>query len=197
MESPELLFQLSSLQSLLDDLCQCEPAESEPGEHPVIQGALVLVVTDSFKVYDEIRFRFTEMFARVHNLEMSERVSLLQMCKRAGVQMESLERFLDNCTGLRLFSDVPFPGKDMVSEVEVRKLVGMVEGEAMKPCGPYDTRRSNSVGRIVFGGEKSFERSRGREAGNNGTFRCFLTLNVKLMLCFSFAVLCCHSNFSN
>jgi len=167
MESEQILYQLEALQNLLQELCQCQP-ESEAGEHPVIQGALVLVVTDSFKVYDEIRFRFSEMLSRV-NLQLSESLSLLHCCKRAGIQMQSVERFFEDCKELTLLYDVPFPAKDMVSELEIRKLTETIQSIPVKPSAPLYTRRSASVGRLMFDGGHSLS-STARAPSNNGTF---------------------------
>jgi hypothetical protein len=152
MQTEEILFQLEALQNLLQELCQCEAEE-----HPVIQGALVLVVTDSFKVYDEIRLRFQEMLCRA-KLELSESLSLLHCCKRARLQMQSMELFFENCKQLRLFHDIPIPEIDMVSELEVRKLTETIQSKPVKPSVPLYTRRSSSVGRFLFDGGNSTAR---------------------------------------
>lgn len=192
MESEEILYQLEALQNLLQELCQCHP-ESEAEEHPVIQGALVLVVMDSFKVYDEIRFRFKEMLSR-SNLQLSESLSLLHCCKRASIQMQSVERFLENCKELRLFSDLPFPGKDMVSELEIQKLTETIHSVPVKPSAPLYTKRSASVGRIMLGGGNSLE-STPREPLNNGTF--YLTGFSTSPFSSIFVILCYDTNFNN
>lgn len=164
MMSEEVLFQLEALQNLLQELCLCQP-DSEAGEHPMIQGALVLVVTDSFKVYDEIRFRFNEMLSRA-NLQLSESLSLLHCCKRAGVEMQSLDRFYEHCKELRLFTDLPFPENDLVSEIDIRRLTDTIQSLPVKPSAPLYTKRSASVGRLIFGGGNSLS-DRAREPFKN------------------------------
>lgn len=164
MMSEEVLFQLEALQNLLQELCLCQP-DSEAGEHPMIQGALVLVVTDSLKVYDEIRYRLNEMLSRV-NLQLSESLSLLHCCKRASVEMQSLDRFYELCKELRLFSDLPFPEEDLVSELDIRRLTETIQRVPVKPSAPLYTKRSASVGRLIFGGGNSLS-GRAREPLQN------------------------------
>lgn len=151
MESGELLFQLEALQNLLHELYHCEP-EGEAGEHPVIQGALVLVVMDSYKVQDEIRFRMKEMLGRVNTLELSERLAILHNCKRADSQMQALQTFLENCKELRLLSDIPLPGKPIVSKTEIQKLTETIQSLQKEPSAPSYTRSASTGGKMLAGG---------------------------------------------
>lgn len=150
MESEELLYQIEALQNLLQELCQCEP-EAEAGEHPVIQGALVLVVMDSYKVVDEIRFRIQEMVGRINNLALSESLAVLHSCKRADSQMPTLEMFLETCKELRLLSDIPLPGKAMVSKLEIQKLTETIQSLQKEPIAPSYTRSVSTGGNVLAG----------------------------------------------
>ena len=83
------VYHVALAQNLLHELCQCEP-EGQAREHPVIQGALVLVVMDSYKVQDEIRFRLKELLGRMNALELYESLAVLHTCKRADTHMQAL-----------------------------------------------------------------------------------------------------------
>lgn len=150
MESAELLYQLEALQNLLHELYQCEPGV-DAGEHPVIQGALVLVVMDSYKVVDEISFRIQEMLGRINNLALSESLAVLHNCKRADIQMQSLETFLENCKELRLLSDIPLPRKAMVSKLEIQKLTEAIQSLRKEPSAPLYTRSVSTGGKVLAG----------------------------------------------
>ncbi|XP_024394943.1 putative clathrin assembly protein At2g01600 [Physcomitrium patens] len=144
-DSRELLHQLDVLQSLLHELCQCKPS-AEAEEHPVIQGALVLVVMDSYKVHDEIRVRLKEMLARVKNLELSECFSLLHNCKRALSQMQTLQKFLESCKELSLFLDIPFPEEDTPSELDIQTLTESIQSMSKQhTVSSYMIRSESSV----------------------------------------------------
>ena len=150
MESGELIYQLEALQNLLDELCHCEPGEA--GQHPVIQGALVLVVMDSYKVQEEIRFRMTEMLGRIQNLELSESLTVLHGCKRADSQMEALQTFLENCKELRLLSDIPLPEKPIVSKQEIQNLTQTIQSLQREQNAPSYTRSVSTGGNLLAGG---------------------------------------------
>jgi len=150
MGSEELLYQLESLQNLLQELYQCDPGV-EAGEHPVIQGALVLVVMDGYKVVSEIRFRIQELLGRVDVLALSESLAVLHDCKRAAIQMQAWETFLENCKELRLLSDVPLPGKAMVSKLEIQKLTESIQSLQKEPSVPSFTRSVSTGGQGMTG----------------------------------------------
>lgn len=138
MESEELLEDLTYLQNLMEELCRCQVG-SEAGQNAVIQGALILVVSDSYKLQDEIRLRIQELLERAGNLlNFSAGLRLLQICKRAESQMEALRCFLRACKELTLLSDVPLPEKAWVSALNLEKLTATIK----TPTGPLYTKRS-------------------------------------------------------
>lgn len=169
MTTEQLLDDIVALQSLLHVLCQSEVGP-EAGKNSVIQGALIPVVSDSYKVQEEIRFRLREMLDRVENLQLSEGLQLLQICKRAVHQMEELVTFLKNCKVLSLLSDVPLPNKVLVSDLDMEKL-----NEAIKtPIMPLYIKRSVSSGGRAQGGRSGLlERTGSGSYKREGTLSFF------------------------
>ena len=50
----------------------------------------MLVVMDSYKVQDEIRFHLKELLGRMNALELYESLAVLHTCKRADTHMQAL-----------------------------------------------------------------------------------------------------------
>lgn len=150
METEELLYQLEALQNLLHELYQCEPA-GDIGENPVIQGTLVLVVMDSYKLVDEIRFRIKEMLERINTLPLSVSLAVLYNCKRADIQMQTLQTFLEHCKEFRLLADIPMPRKAMVTKLEIQKLTEAIQSLQKEPTTPSFTRSVSTGGKVLAG----------------------------------------------
>ncbi|XP_024397464.1 putative clathrin assembly protein At2g01600 isoform X3 [Physcomitrium patens] len=141
MDTSELLHQLEALQNLMHGLFLCQLG-GESGEHPVIQGALVLVVMDSYKLHEEIRLRIQEILDRIEILQFAELLHVLHIFKRAISQLQCLETFLASCKEMRLFSDLPCPGKGVVSKLEIQKVTEMIQNLQNNPKAPSN---ANSV----------------------------------------------------
>jgi hypothetical protein len=114
--------------------------------NPVIQGALILVVADSYKLQQEIGLRLREMLDRLDILETSETLELLQICKRSGYQSQSLLKFLENCREQlgNLLSDLPLPqSTGFVSEFEMKKVEDSLAVKKHKTAASSDDQSSS------------------------------------------------------
>jgi hypothetical protein len=114
--------------------------------NPVIQGAFILVVADSYKLQQEIALRLREMLDRLDVLETSETFELLQICKRSGYQSQSLLKFLENCREQlgNLLSDLPLPqSTGFVSEFEMKKVEDSLAVKKHKTAASSDDQSSS------------------------------------------------------
>jgi len=114
--------------------------------NPVIQGALILVVADSYKLQQEIALRLREMLDRLDMLETSETFELLQICKRSGYQSQSLLKFLENCREQlgNLLSDLPLlQSTGFVSEFEMKKVEDSLAVKKHKTAASSDDQSSS------------------------------------------------------
>lgn len=114
--------------------------------NPVIQGALILVVADSYKLQQEIGLRLREMLDRLDILETSETLELLQICKRSGYQSQSLLKVLENCREQlgNLLSDLPLPqSTGFVSEFEMKKVEDSLAVKKHKTAASSDDQSSS------------------------------------------------------
>ncbi len=114
--------------------------------NPVIQGAFILVVADSYKLQQEIALRFREMLDRLDMLETSETFELFQICKRSGYQSQSLLKLLENCREQlgNLLSDLPLPqSTGFVSEFEMKKVEDSLAVKKHKTAASSDDQSSS------------------------------------------------------
>ncbi|CAM6036403.1 unnamed protein product [Sphagnum compactum] len=114
--------------------------------NPVIQGALILVVADSYKLQQEIALRLREMLDRLDMLETSETFELLQICKQSGYQSQSLLKFLENCREQlgNLLSDLPLPqSTGFVSDFEMKKVEDSLAVKKHKTAASSDVQSSS------------------------------------------------------
>ncbi|CAK9882363.1 unnamed protein product [Sphagnum jensenii] len=114
--------------------------------NPVVQGALILVVADSYKLQQEIGLRLREMLDRLDILETSETLELLQICKRSGYQFQSLLKVLENCREQlgNLLSDLPLPqSTGFVSEFEMKKVEDSLAVKKHKTAASSDDQSSS------------------------------------------------------
>ncbi|CAK9236603.1 unnamed protein product, partial [Sphagnum troendelagicum] len=114
--------------------------------NPVVQGALILVVADSYKLQQEIGLRLREMLDRLDILETSENLELLQICKRSGYQSQSLLKVLENCREQlgNLLSDLPLPqSTGFVSEFEMKKVEDSLAVKKHKTAASSDDQSSS------------------------------------------------------
>jgi hypothetical protein len=123
VEQPDLLQQLVEIE--IADMVILVLIYNILANNPVIQGAFILVVADSYKLQQEIALRLREMFDGLDMLETSETFELFQICKRSGYQSQSLLKLLENCREQlgNLLSDLPLPqSTGFVSEFEMKKV---------------------------------------------------------------------------
>jgi hypothetical protein len=114
--------------------------------NPLIQGAFILVVADSYKLQQEIALRLREMLDRLDMLETSETFELLQICKRSGYQSQSLLKLLENCREQlgNLLSDLPLPqSTGFVSEFEMKKVEDSLAVKKHKTAASSDDQSSS------------------------------------------------------
>ncbi|CAK9880104.1 unnamed protein product [Sphagnum jensenii] len=114
--------------------------------NPVIQGAFILVVADSYKLQQEIALRFREMLDRLDMLETSETFELFQICKQSGYQSQSLLKLLENCREQlgNLLSDLPLSqSTGFVSEFEMKKVEDSLAVKKRKIAAASDDQSSS------------------------------------------------------
>ncbi|CAK9276082.1 unnamed protein product [Sphagnum jensenii] len=157
MATEQLLEELGFLQSLLEEGCHCEVGGYGTTTNSVIQGALILVVADSYKLQQEIGFRVREMLDRLDILQLPHALQLLEICKKAAVgghQTHMLLKFLDHCRKLvSLLSDVPMPhSSGFVSESDVKKVeetVKMLSPSSSSPAQNTKSKQTTSSGPLL------------------------------------------------
>ncbi|CAM6008963.1 unnamed protein product [Sphagnum balticum] len=174
MPTEQVLADLLLLQRLLEQGCDCGDLQLVAAHHlkaaaaagrdrdrrhgstssnynilannPVIQGAFILVVADSYKLQQEIALRLREMLDRLDILETSETFELLQICKRSGYQSQSLLKLLENCREQlgNLMSDLPLPqSTGFVSEFEMKKVEDSLAVKKSKTAASSDDQSSS------------------------------------------------------
>jgi hypothetical protein len=156
MATEQVLEELGFLQSLLEEGCHCEVGGYGTTTNSVIQGALILVVADSYKLQQEIGFRVREMLHRLDILELPHALQLLEICKKAAVrghQTHMLLKFLDHCRKLvSLLSDLPMPhSSGFVSESDVKKVEETVKmlSQSSSPTQNTKSKQTTSSGPLL------------------------------------------------
>jgi hypothetical protein len=157
MATEQLLEELGFLQSLLEEGCHCEVGGYGTTTNSVIQGALILVAADSYKLQQEIGFRVWEMLDRLDILQLPHALQLLEICKKAAVgghQTHMLLKFLDHCRKLvSLLSDLPMPhSSGFVSESDVKKVeetVKMLSPSSSSPAQNTKSKQTTSSGPLL------------------------------------------------
>jgi hypothetical protein len=157
MATEQLLEELGFLQSLLEEGCHCEVEGYGTTTNSVIQGALILVAADSYKLQQEIGFRVREMLDRLDILQLPHALQLLEICKKAAVgghQTHMLLKFLDHCRKLvSLLSDLPMPhSSGFVSESDVKKVeetVKMLSPSSSSPAQNTKSKQTTSSGPLL------------------------------------------------
>jgi hypothetical protein len=157
MATEQLLEELGFLQSLLEEGCHCEVEGYGTTTNSVIQGALILVAADSYKLQQEIGFRVREMLDRLDILQLPHALQLLEICKKAAVgghQTHMLLKFLDHCRKLvSLLSDLPMPhSSGFVSESDVKKVeetVKMLSPSSSSPAQNTKSKQATSSGPLL------------------------------------------------
>jgi hypothetical protein len=157
MATEQLLEELGFLQSLLEEGCHCEVGGYGTTTNSVIQGALILVAADSYKLQQEIGFRVREMLDRLDILQLPHALQLLEICKKAAVgghQTHMLLKFLDHCRKLvSLLSDLPMPhSSGFVSESDVKKVeetVKMLSPSSSSPAQNTKSKQTTSSGPLL------------------------------------------------
>jgi hypothetical protein len=157
MATEQLFEELGFLQSLLEEGCHCEVGGYGTTTNSVIQGALILVAADSYKLQQEIGFRVWEMLDRLDILQLPHALQLLEICKKAAVgghQTHMLLKFLDHCRKLvSLLSDLPMPhSSGFVSESDVKKVeetVKMLSPSSSSPAQNTKSKQTTSSGPLL------------------------------------------------
>ncbi|KAK9806363.1 hypothetical protein WJX72_011503 [[Myrmecia] bisecta] len=123
LNSTDLLFQLPFLQKLLERLMDCKPGVMS-GRDPIVQGAVLVVLKESFKMYKAISEGLINLADRFFDMEFLEAQKGLDIYKESMVASDRLQAYyrameqIDDLRRAIQFPKLESPPADFVKQME-------------------------------------------------------------------------------